>query len=172
MRSAWDESKLTLQAVKMKLIEEYDRKSSMHTNKSIAEKSAERTKDMKYQFWNEKGHEKPQFNKFIESRERIGLTMLAKTKGCFKNEFSNKTYEYNWCIDSGATRHICSRSQVPVRLVGKARYFATFVDVKSEYTEAVFLKNKSEVVTKFIEYIGKLKMQIGKNPKIVKLFTN
>jgi len=83
---AWDESKLTLQAMKMKLIEEYDRNRCILI-RILQSGLLKEPRIWKYQFWSEKSHEKPQFNKFIESRARIGLTMLAKTKECFKNEF-------------------------------------------------------------------------------------
>ena len=40
---------------------------------------------------------------------------------------------------------------VQVRSIAKARYFAKFIDIKSRYTEVVFIKRKNEFTAKLIE---------------------
>lgn len=50
--------------------------------------------------------------------------------------------------------------------VGKSRYFATFIDVCSGYTEVEFLRTKAELPEKSIQFIEKPKTQLGLKPKI------
>ena len=50
--------------------------------------------------------------------------------------------------------------------IGKSRYFATFIDVFSGYTEVEFLRTKDELPEKAIQFIEKLKTQLGFKPKI------
>lgn len=47
--------------------------------------------------------------------------------------------------------------------VGKSSYFITFIDA---YTEVEFLRTKDEAAQKTVEFIEKLKTQLGKKPKI------
>lgn len=50
-------------------------------------------------------------------------------------------------------------------LSGK-RYYVTFIDVASRYCEVDFITKKSEVTEKTIQFIERMKTQLGKKPKI------
>jgi hypothetical protein len=49
-----------------------------------------------------------------------------------------------------------------VESLGKAKYYATFIDVYSGYTEVEFLRTRDEVPDKVINFIEKMKTQLGK----------
>lgn len=93
-----------------------------------------------------------------------------KCESCIKGKLSRKTFpkkasetqEILDCIVSD----VCGPMQV--QSIGRSRYFATFIDVKSGYTEVAFLKGKDEVSAAFIQYIEKIKTQFRKKPKIVR----
>ena len=55
---------------------------------------------------------------------------------------------------------------MPVLSIHKFRYVITFTDISSGYTEIKFLKEKSEVPDKVIEYIERIKVQFDRKPKI------
>ena len=51
---------------------------------------------------------------------------------------------------------------------GGKKYFVTFVDDYSKYTVVYLLREKSEVYTKFIEYLEMVKTIFGKRPKVIR----
>jgi transposase InsO family protein len=55
---------------------------------------------------------------------------------------------------------------MPVESIGRKRYFVTFIDAKSRYSEVKFIRKKSDVPQVTINYIESLKTQYGKKPKI------
>lgn len=55
---------------------------------------------------------------------------------------------------------------MPVTSVQGYRYFMTFTDAYSNYTDIRFLKEKSEVANEVIKYIQYIKVQFNKTPKI------
>lgn len=68
---AWDEGKLTLHAVKMKLIEEFDRRSSMSIDQeNILENRGLRVKEIECHFCGEKGHVRRCCNKYMEWKRK------------------------------------------------------------------------------------------------------
>jgi hypothetical protein len=50
--------------------------------------------------------------------------------------------------------------------IGKSRYLAVFIDMYSGYTEVEFLRTRDELPDKAIEYIERMKTQLGKTIKI------
>ena len=52
--------------------------------------------------------------------------------------------------------------------VGGSRYFVTFIDVFSRYSKVYFIKNKSDVADKVIEYVENVKTRFGKTPKVLR----
>jgi len=104
-----------LQAVKMKLIEEYNHRSSanaVNPRRNVLHWSAKRIEDAECYFCKEKGHIKPFFKKFIEWKNKNGLTKIARFKEWYKY-VSLKTKSFQeWCIDSGATKHICGQREM------------------------------------------------------------
>lgn len=52
--------------------------------------------------------------------------------------------------------------------IGGSRYFVTFIDVHSRYCEISFIKQKSEVAKKLIEYVERVKTKFGKKPKVIR----
>lgn len=55
---------------------------------------------------------------------------------------------------------------MPIESLGRKKYFVTFIDVFSKYTEVKFLRNKNDVADNAINYIEKLKTQLGRKPKV------
>ncbi|KAG5672409.1 hypothetical protein PVAND_002540 [Polypedilum vanderplanki] len=59
---------------------------------------------------------------------------------------------------------VCGPMQV--KSIQGSRYFITFIEVYSGYTEVSFMREKSEVPTKVIEYIESIKVKFGRKMKI------
>jgi transposase InsO family protein len=55
-----------------------------------------------------------------------------------------------------------------VTSIGGCRYFVTFIDHYSRYTEVYFLKQKSDVASKLIEYVEMCKTKFNRKPKILR----
>ena len=55
---------------------------------------------------------------------------------------------------------------MPTQSIGHCRYFVTFIDYKSGYCEVRFLKEKGEAAVETINFIERMKNQVGKKPKI------
>lgn len=55
-----------------------------------------------------------------------------------------------------------------VASVGHSRYFITFTDLYSKYTEVYFMKTKDETFQRIKQYVEKVKNQLGKKPKIIR----
>jgi hypothetical protein len=53
--------------------------------------------------------------------------------------------------------------------LGKSKYFVTFIDSYSRYTEIEFMKTRDELPEKAMQFIEKLKTQFGQKPKILDL---
>jgi transposase InsO family protein len=53
-----------------------------------------------------------------------------------------------------------------VESMGKSRYFITFVDVATDYTEVKTLRNRHECKEKVIEFMNKMKTQFGDSPRV------
>lgn len=58
---------------------------------------------------------------------------------------------------------VCGAMQV--ESASRKRYFITFIDLFSKFSEVVFIREKSEVPKKTIEFIEKMKTQLGRKPK-------
>lgn len=50
----------------------------------------------------------------------------------------------------------------------KCLYFVTFTDVHSKYCEVFFMKHKNEVYDYLVQYIERLKTQLGRKPMVVR----
>ncbi|KAG5666630.1 hypothetical protein PVAND_014646 [Polypedilum vanderplanki] len=59
---------------------------------------------------------------------------------------------------------VCGPMQV--KSIQGSRYFITFIEIYSGYTVVSFMKEKSEVPTKVIEYIESIKVKFGRKMKI------
>ena len=55
---------------------------------------------------------------------------------------------------------------LPTESINKKRYFVTFTDAYSKYTETFFMREKSEVTQIAIDFVERLHTQFGKWPKI------
>jgi transposase InsO family protein len=55
---------------------------------------------------------------------------------------------------------------MPVESLGRKRYFVTFIDAKSKYSEVHYMRQKNEVPDRTIEFIERLKTQFNKKPKV------
>jgi len=109
----------------------------------------------------------------IHLMKREGLKMKScncsnDCEQCLKGKMSRKSFpkaatptkEPLDCVVSD----VCGPMQV--ESLGKKKYFITFVDVHSKYTEVYFIRDRSEVPTKVIEYVERMKTQTGRKPKI------
>lgn len=59
---------------------------------------------------------------------------------------------------------VCGPMQT--RTISHAKYFITFTDLFSGYTEVSFMKSKDESAEKTMQFIEKLKTQLGEKPKV------
>lgn len=125
---ARDEANLTIEIVKMKLLDEYEKKKKV-TNESAlvsryAEKSARNVKFHKKRpdpayitcfNCNEKGHyasscnKKSDENLSNESKQHANLALTEKHELAFTSTMS---YSAGWYVDSGATSHICRNREL------------------------------------------------------------
>lgn len=55
-----------------------------------------------------------------------------------------------------------------IESLSRSRYFVTFIDVHSKYCEVAFMRQKSEVGLRLIEYLEKMKNYFGKFPLILR----
>lgn len=111
--------------------------------------------------------------KDIRSMEGEGLRIKEckcsdECESCIRGKMSRKSFPKkatptNEVLDC-VVSDICGPMQV--ESVGRKRYFITFIDVHSKYTEVQFLREKSEAAEITIQYIEKMKNQIGKKPKV------
>lgn len=89
---------------------------------------------------------------------------------CIKGKMSRKpfpktatpTEEALDCIVSDVCGPLSTQS------IGANKYFVTFIDLYSKYGEVRFIKKKSEVTRVTINFINKLKTQMGRKPKILR----
>lgn len=87
---------------------------------------------------------------------------------CIKGKMSRKPFpqvaekktERLQCIVSD----LCGPMQV--ESVGKSKYFITFTDLFSGYTETNFMRSKDETTEKVIQFVEKLKTALNDKPKI------
>ena len=80
-----------------------------------------------------------------------------------RNPFPAKATPTNDVLDC-IVSDICGPIQVTS--VGGERYFATFIDVHSRYSEVYFLRTKDEVEDKIVEYLELLKNTFGRKVKV------
>lgn len=87
---------------------------------------------------------------------------------CLKGKMARKSFPKKATPVSKALDCIVSDVCGPMQIqtVSGKRYFVTFTDVFSGYTEVVLMRQKSEVTDKTIEFIEKLKTQTNRKPKI------
>ena len=80
-----------------------------------------------------------------------------------KKSFPKKANQVDSVLDV-----ICSDVCGPFEVVSIQgyKYLVTFVDIYSNYTEVKFIKEKSEVPQKVIQFIERIKVQFGRKPKI------
>lgn len=131
---AWDEDKLTIQAVKIKLLEEYARKTVLHGHF--------KRDCTKYTNWKNKGGSA----KLARFQEWYVLvwTMLCRfwnivkeTKYYgMKSVKGSNHFKHEWCIDSGATKHVCNDKDLFTEFkerIGKVCIaVGSYVNVKGE----------------------------------------
>lgn len=75
-------------------------------------------------------------------------------------KFSEKRKSRLECIVSD----VCGPMQT--QTINHAKYFITFTDLFSGYTEVAFMKTKDETASKTVQFVEKLKTQLGQKPKV------
>lgn len=61
---------------------------------------------------------------------------------------------------------VCGPFQV--ESIGHKRYFVTFIDLHSKYSEVFFIKHKNEVNEKLMQFVERMKTQLNRKPKIIR----
>lgn len=107
------------------------------------------------------------------NKDKLGLTINKCTCSndcipCIKGKltalpFPKHADKPNKCLEL-VVSDVCG--PMPVQSLGKSRYFITFIDVFSDYTEIVSIRNKSDAKQCIINYIEKLKTS-GKSKPVV-----
>ena len=109
----------------------------------------------------------------VKKMSQLGITFQQCScndicDACVRGKMSRSTFPKQ--SETKRDRLECIVSDIcgpmPTESVGKSRYFVTFIDEFSGYTEIEFMKTKSELPDKAIQFIEKLKTQIGEKPKI------
>lgn len=90
---------------------------------------------------------------------------------CIRGKMSRKTFPKKASDSTNAAfdivvSDVCGPMQE--ESVGGSRYFLTFIDVHSRFCEIFFIKQKSEVATKLIEYVERVKTKFGTKPKVIR----
>lgn len=109
----------------------------------------------------------------IRSIERRGLRISKcncsdECESCIRGKMQRKSFPKKATptknVMDCVVSDICGPMQV--ESVGRRRYFITFIDIHSKYTEVKVLREKSEAADSVIEYIERMKTQVGKKPKV------
>lgn len=61
---------------------------------------------------------------------------------------------------------VCGPMQV--ESIGRSKYFITFTDTFSDYSEVYFMKSKDQAATVIKQFVEKLKNQTGRKPKVLR----
>ncbi len=87
---------------------------------------------------------------------------------CVKGKMSTKPFHTSTSniseIFDLVVSDVCGPFQV--ESVGRSKYFVTFIDVFSRYSKVFFLRKKSDVCEKLIEFVENVKTQFHKTPKV------
>ena len=81
----------------------------------------------------------------------------------FRKPFPKKSSPVNAVLDV-IVSDVCG--PMPTESLNRKRYFLTFIDVFSGYCEVRFIREKSEVPSETIQFVEKMKNQLGRKPKI------
>lgn len=89
-------------------------------------------------------------------------------EACVKGKMARKPFPKKATPVTAALEVIASDVCGPIQVesIERAKYFVTFTDAYSKYTEVKFIKEKSEVTQVAIDYLEAIKTQFGKAPKI------
>lgn len=86
---------------------------------------------------------------------------------CFKGKMSRKPFKQAEPVNEPLdviVSDVCG--PFPTETINKKRYFVTFIDAHSKYTETFLMREKSEVTQVAMDYLEKLHTKHGKWPKI------
>lgn len=82
-----------------------------------------------------------------------------------RKPFGKSTTEIEQVMDL-VVSDVCGYMQVET--LSRKRYFVTYIDVHSRYCEVKFIREKSEVPEVTIQFIERMKTQLGKKPKVLR----
>lgn len=80
-----------------------------------------------------------------------------------RKSFPKASLKPKCCLDV-VVSDVCG--PMPVESVGRSRYFISFTDVHSDYTELRFIRKKSDAKQCVVDYVERLKTSMNKKPKI------
>lgn len=121
------------------------------------------------------GHLNMKDLKYLVNRECVfGIKVtddekLQTCEVCVQGKFARIPFEKSSTRSSDVLQLVHTDICGPMRVksLSGSRYFATFVDDKTRYCEIVFLKNKSDIFEKFVEFKTRVEKQTGKKLKVV-----
>lgn len=87
---------------------------------------------------------------------------------CVQGKFLRIPFEKSTSSELLQLIHTDICGPMRVQLLSGSKFFATFVDDKSQYCEVVFLKNKSDIFEKFVEFNTRVEKQTGKKIKVIR----
>ena len=89
-------------------------------------------------------------------------------EACIKGKMARKPFKKSETEFKNPIECIVSDVCGPLQVAsfGKKKYFVTYTDMFSRYTEVRFIREKSEVPNVTIEFLERLKTQFGKSPKV------
>ena len=87
---------------------------------------------------------------------------------CIKGKMSRKPFPKKATPTNDILDCVVSDVCGPIQVesLGRKRYFVSFIDAYSNYTDVQFINKKSDVFLKTFEFIEKMKNQIGRKPKV------
>lgn len=99
-----------------------------------------------------------------------GDEKLPTCEVCVQGKFSRIPFERSESVSSEVLELVHTDICGPMRThsVSGSRYFVTFIDDKTRYCEIAFMKNKSEVFEKFVQYKTRVEKQTGSKIKVVR----
>lgn len=112
----------------------------------------------------------------IQSMKNYGLTIKDCEcsdicESCIKGKMHRKPFPRKASNDTKETfdivvSDVCGPMQE--ESTGGSRYFVTFIDIHSRFCTVYFIKQKSEVAEKLIQFVEKVKTKFSKKPKVIR----
>lgn len=122
------------------------------------------------------GHLNMKDLKYLVNRECVhgikvtGDEKMPTCEVCVQGKLARIPFDRSNTISSETLQLVHTDICGPMRVqsLSGSRYFVTLIDDKTRYCEVLFMKNKSDIFEKFVEYKTRVEKQTGKKIKIVR----